>query len=83
MSKQLTRSRDGRWVSGVCGGIAQYTGIDANLIRLAVVVLTIIGFGSVLVAYVVAWLLMPQDVTGGTVIADSRPTDPGPGSPSA
>jgi phage shock protein PspC (stress-responsive transcriptional regulator) len=55
------RSRDDRWLSGVCGGVADYAGIDANLVRLIVVLGTILGFGSVFVAYVVAWILMPQE----------------------
>ena len=58
--RRLTRSRDDRWLSGVCGGVARYTGVDANLVRLLVVLGTILGFGSLLVAYVVAWILMPE-----------------------
>jgi phage shock protein PspC (stress-responsive transcriptional regulator) len=59
--RRLTRSREDRWLSGVCGGVARYAGIDANLVRLIVVLGTILGFGSLLVVYVVAWILMPQD----------------------
>jgi phage shock protein C len=58
--RRLVRSRDDRWLSGVCGGVAQYAGIDANLVRLVVVLGTIFGFGSLFVAYVVAWVLMPE-----------------------
>ena len=58
--KRLVRSRDNRWLSGVCGGVADYLGVDANLVRLVVVLGTIFGFGSLLVAYVVAWVLMPE-----------------------
>ena len=58
--RRLTRSRDDRWLSGVCGGVARYTGVDTNLVRLLVVLGTILGFGSLLVAYVVAWILMPE-----------------------
>jgi len=59
--KRLVRSRDDRWIAGVCGGVAQYLGVDANLVRLIVVLGTIFGFGSLLVAYVVAWVLMPEE----------------------
>ncbi|HET9761840.1 MAG TPA: PspC domain-containing protein, partial [Nocardioidaceae bacterium] len=58
--RRLVRSRDDRWLSGVCGGVAEYAGIDANLVRLVVVLGTIFGFGSLFVAYIVAWLLMPE-----------------------
>ncbi len=59
--KRLTRSRDDRWIAGVCGGVAKYLGVDANLVRLIVVIGTIIGFGSLAVAYVIGWILMPEE----------------------
>ena len=59
--KRLVRSRDDRWVAGVCGGVAKYFGVDSNLVRLVVVIGTIIGFGSLLLAYLVAWVLMPEE----------------------
>lgn len=58
-AKRLVRSTDDKWVSGVCGGIAHYLGLNANLVRLLVVIGTVLGFGSLIVAYVVAWILMP------------------------
>ena len=58
--RRLVRSRDDRWIGGVCGGVARYAGIDANLVRLLVVLGTVLGFGSLLVVYLVAWLLMPE-----------------------
>lgn len=60
--KRLVRSADDRWLGGVCGGLARYLGIDANLVRLLVVVATILGLGSLIVAYVVAWILMPKEL---------------------
>lgn len=59
--KRLVRSRDDRWVAGVCGGLAKYMGVDANLVRLVVVLGTIFGFGSLLIAYIVGWILMPEE----------------------
>ena len=60
IAKRLVRSRDDRWLSGVCGGIATYFGVDANLVRLLVVVGTVLGFGTLIIAYIAAWVLMPQ-----------------------
>ena len=60
-AKRLIRSQDDKWVSGVCGGIARYLGVDANLVRLLVVIGTVLGFGSLIVAYIVAWILMPAE----------------------
>ncbi len=75
--KRLQRSNDDRWIGGVCGGVAAYTGVDANLIRLLVVVGTVLGFGSLIVAYVVAWIIMPKadPIPSGT-------TSPAPSPPS-
>jgi len=75
--KRLERSDDDRWIGGVCGGLADYTGVDAGLIRLVVAIGTILGFGFLIVAYVVAWIIMPK--------ADPRrvpPTPPAPAPPS-
>lgn len=58
--KRLTRSHDDRWLSGVCGGLARHLGVDANLVRLLVVLGTVFGLGSLVIVYVVAWILMPE-----------------------
>jgi phage shock protein PspC (stress-responsive transcriptional regulator) len=47
-------------VAGVCSGVADYLGVDPTIVRLAVVVGTVLGFGTLLVAYGLAWLLMPE-----------------------
>jgi phage shock protein C len=60
--KRLVRSNDDKWLGGVCGGLARYLNVDANLVRLAVVIGTILGFGSLIIAYIVAWILMPQEL---------------------
>ncbi len=56
----LVRSRDDRWLGGVCGGFADYTGFDANVIRIVLVAATVLGAGSPVVIYLAAWLLMPK-----------------------
>ena len=57
--RRLSRSTADRMVGGVCGGIAGYLGVDATLVRLAVVVLALAAGNGVLL-YVAAWLLMPD-----------------------
>jgi phage shock protein C len=59
--KRLVRSRDDRMVAGVCGGMAQYLGVDATLVRILVVVATVLGFGSLILAYVIGWILIPEE----------------------
>lgn len=58
--KRLERKLEGRWIAGVCAGLADYLGVDANLIRLVTAVLVIFGgFGAL--AYVMAWVLVPEE----------------------
>ena len=59
-TRRLVRRTDDRMIAGVCSGIADYTGIDVTVVRLAAVIGTVLGFGTLIVAYVVAWLLMPE-----------------------
>ena len=61
---RLYRSRDDRVVAGVAGGIARYLGVDPVLVRLAVVALAIIA-GSGIVAYLIAWVIIPEQPRTG------------------
>ena len=60
-SRLLRRSTDDKVLGGVCGGIARYLGVDAVLIRLLAVVLAIVGGGAGLIAYLIAWIVIPKD----------------------
>ncbi|MCX6467202.1 MAG: PspC domain-containing protein [Pseudonocardiales bacterium] len=57
----IRRSRTDRMVAGVCGGAAAHLGVDANLLRLGLVLLTVFGVGLGVVAYVAAWVLLPEE----------------------
>jgi phage shock protein C len=65
--RRLTRSRTDRMIAGVCGGFAAYSGIDANIVRLVMVLLAVLGATGV-VLYLVAWAIVPledaEDATG-------------------
>ena len=61
--------REGK-VLGVCAGIADYTGLDVNLIRFMMIAAIIIGAGSVVPLYFIAGMIAPDrprelDYTGG------------------
>jgi phage shock protein C len=48
-------------LSGVCSGIADYTGIDVVWVRVSAVLLTVLGTGFTILAYIlVAWLAMAK-----------------------
>ena len=58
--KKLYRSDENKMLAGVCGGIAEYFGVNPTLIRLAWVVFSLLG-GSGLLAYILAAIIIPRD----------------------
>ena len=59
--KILVRSRKGRLVAGVCAGIADYLSVDVTVVRVIVAVVAFITGGAGVLAYVVAWALIPDE----------------------
>ena len=55
--------QNAKW-SGVCAGIADYTGFDATLIRIGAVLLTLMTTGWIIVAYFIAAWLAPRKPLG-------------------
>lgn len=64
-TKQLTRSKSNRIIAGVAGGISEYTGLDLALTRL-ITAIVVIFTGVGLVAYILAWILLPEEGTTST-----------------
>lgn len=60
--KYLARSLSDRKLAGVCGGLAEYLGVDSTIVRLAWVILSIYPGAIVcgILAYLIAWLVMPS-----------------------
>ena len=59
-SKRLERSRNDRFIGGVCGGIATYLNMDPTLVRILTVIITLFTFVPV-VAYLIAMFVMPEE----------------------
>lgn len=57
--KRLYRSRKERILGGVCGGIAEYLETDPTIVRLIAVLLILLA-GSAIVAYLIAWIVVPE-----------------------
>lgn len=57
--KKLYKSDVDRKLCGVCGGIAEYLGIDSTIVRLIWVVL-VVFFGTGILAYIIAELVIPD-----------------------
>jgi phage shock protein C len=57
---RLHRSRTDRMLGGVCGGLAESLGVDAALLRIGLIALTLLGAGLGVVLYIAAWILVPE-----------------------
>lgn len=57
--KKLYKSRKYRMLAGVCGGFAEYFGIDPTIVRL-ICVLLCLAYGSGLLFYIIAAIVMPE-----------------------
>jgi phage shock protein C len=56
---RLYRAHNDRMVAGVCSGIAQHYGWDVTIVRLILVLCVLFG-GCGLLAYVIAWIVIPE-----------------------
>ena len=59
MNKKLFRSRSDSTIAGVCGGLGEYFNIDPTFLRI-IFVLLIFADGIGIIAYIIAWIVMPQ-----------------------
>lgn len=94
-TERLIRPREGRMIAGVCAAFALRYGWDVALVRLVLVLAAIFGAGTPFLAYLIAWIVIPngqyslpaqtsvpfpaQAVTQSQVPADPQ-TGTGPGS---
>lgn len=60
-SRPLTLSTRDKKIGGVCAGLAHYLNVDVTLVRIVWLVLTFVPPGAGLIAYVLAWLIMPHE----------------------
>lgn len=57
--RRLSRRPEGKVIAGVCTGLAEYLAVDVVVVRIAFVLTAIFGGGLGVLAYIVAWLVMP------------------------
>lgn len=57
---RLTKSSSNKMLFGVCGGIAEYWGWDATIVRIIFVIATLFGMGSPIIIYLVLAVIMPR-----------------------
>lgn len=58
--KKLYRSKIDRMLGGVCGGLAEYLGLDPSIVRLIFVLVSIFGENGVLI-YIILWIIVPEN----------------------
>jgi phage shock protein PspC (stress-responsive transcriptional regulator) len=89
---RLQRPRGGRVLGGVCVAVARSLGVKPVLVRSAAVVLAMVTGGSALLAYLLAWVLIPQEEAGRAgpdttasrgVVSPQRSADAAAASPGA
>ncbi len=56
----LVRPRNGRWIAGVCLGLAQHFGWSVALVRL-IWLLMLFFAGTGVLIYVVLWIVVPNE----------------------
>ena len=64
--KPLLRSTTDRQIGGVCGGVAEFLGVDSTLVRLAAVILAVFP-GAIIcgvLVYAIAWFVIPAQPAG-------------------
>ncbi len=62
MDKRLYRSQEKKVIAGVCGGLGDYLDIDAVIIRIIIILLTIFH-GMGLLAYIILWIVIPKEIS--------------------
>lgn len=72
--RRLYRSRTNRMLGGVAGGIAEYLGVDPTIIRLLWILSIFTGVG--IIAYIVAWIVIPENPSREGATEVSRPSMP-------
>ncbi len=73
MTKKLYRSREDRWVGGVCGGLAKYLDVDPIVIRLIALILVLCAGGGLLV-YIIAWIVIPEEPDSLAIMDEASTT---------
>jgi phage shock protein PspC (stress-responsive transcriptional regulator) len=61
MARRLARSKSDRKIAGICGGVAEFFGIDSTIVRVLWVIAGIIPGGWGVLPYVILWIVLPEE----------------------
>ena len=59
--RKLYRSRKDARLAGVLGGLSEHLGVDSTLIRLVFVVMAVASFGLMVLLYILAIFIFPEE----------------------
>ena len=62
-----------RKIAGVCAGFAQYFDLDVTIVRVVWLILAVFGGGAGLLAYIIAWIIMPEAQPGAAMAPIPQP----------
>jgi phage shock protein PspC (stress-responsive transcriptional regulator) len=74
----LRRSRRDRVLGGVCAGIAHGIGVDPLIVRIVAVLMVLVSGGAVVLAYLVAWVLIPRAANEPPATGAAASSEPPP-----
>jgi len=55
---RLVRPSHGKWLAGVCAGIADRFGLPRGIVRVGFALFALFGVGEI--AYIALWIIMPK-----------------------
>ena len=58
--QKIVRPREGRKIAGVCQALANFFGLDVSIIRIVWLLAVLLG-GTGLLAYLICWLVIPEE----------------------
>lgn len=61
IGRKLYLSDKDRKIAGVCGGLAEYFGIDSTIVRILWVLAVVVSYGTGFILYLVFWLIVPRE----------------------
>jgi phage shock protein C len=67
-NNRLYRSNESKMIAGVCGGLAEFFGLDPTLVRLLFVLLALMG-GHGLLIYIILWIIVPYRTAASAVVS--------------
>lgn len=61
IGRKLYLSDKDRKIAGICGGLAEYFGIDSTIVRILWALAVLVSYGTGFILYLVFWLIVPRE----------------------